>query len=653
MDNVKPLRWLTFNLLIWHVASSIDNIDIPLRLIECFSEWAKRENLTNIAGQSVLHTCMSGYLWETGMERWSPDIDPDISKYISEDVAERINRLRETRSTDATTASPYRNLRVRKEYRMLTDKERRKYHRAVKALKQDKRLKPNTFDAIANYHNAKVQNSAHGGPNFLGWHRIYLMMYEDALRRMDPDVTIPYWDCRLDEAMNNPAKSTLFSARFAGTGVGEVDKGPFKDWNHASFGKLKRDTNNGGELMSYDDVENILSRNYTSEITIPTAELKYNLEVLHGNIHSFVSGHLGELTSAAHDPLFYMLHAFIDYIWWMFRKKQEANGIDPSEDYPETTIKKHHPDQTMNGFSMYKNIDGYSSNWTRDIYTYDMSPTCSKNKSSHCNSKWLICDHDTGRCVSKARRRNYRSLAQRFGAFMSSTPETCQTEDTVEDGCFKLDTTIQNTFVVDGSADSSKWVYLPIKIINERKMAEIFRSFGVENGEANETLDIYDSKQYDELKRNEDDGKMGTYRKCQLSGSGATKIFVNVYGLNYYGFSTEYTIVDERIALSAGYTYVPVRKPTDKPSEAFISAYDSCGRLCKPYCREDGMYKPCTAAIRMGNYSNGQYGNTFADALLNTWSFDGDGVPEVNAANVYLAFYCNRKETWPWQQYNK
>ncbi|XP_069141199.1 uncharacterized protein [Argopecten irradians] len=655
MGNVKHLlRYLSFGLLIWNVTAVIEDIDIPPELLDCFTDWDFNENISTIAGQNVLHTCMSDYLWKTGKERWSPDVDPRILQFISEDVREREKYINEPTDSQTTTASPYKNLRIRKEYRTLTQRERRKYHRAVQALKKDKRLKPNTYDAIANYHNAKIQYAAHGGPSFLGWHRIYLMTYEDALRRMDPDVTLPYWDCRYEEAMEDPSKSMLFSRHFAGNGDGEVDTGPFKDWTHDAFGKLTRAVSKGAELMGYEDVKNILSRNNTSEITIPTADSTYNLEYHHGKIHLFVDGHLSDLVSAAHDPLFFMLHAFIDYIWWMFRNKQEENGIDPSQDYPETLIERHQPDRTMDGFEMYQNIDGYSLNWTRDIYTYEISPTECSEQYPSCNSKWLTCQFSNKRCVSKARRSNSRSKSERLTAFTDSAlTEVNSVEDFTPDTCSKLDSTIQNTFSVDGFADSSKWSYIPIKIVNERKQFELFRSFDVVDGSANETLDIFDSEKYDALRRKEDNGKLGTYRKCKISGSGATKIFVNAYGLNYFGVSTEYTIVDERMALSEGYAFVPIKKPTEKPSEVFFAAYDSCGRLCKPYCRKNGKYQQCTAVLRVGNISSEQFGDTYGDAFLNTWDFDGDGIPEVNKANVYLSFYCNRKEEWPWQPYTR
>ena len=42
-------------------------------------------------------------------------------------------------------------------------------------------------------------DAAHGGPAFLAWHREYLRCLEVELARVDPDVTLPYWNWGLGE----------------------------------------------------------------------------------------------------------------------------------------------------------------------------------------------------------------------------------------------------------------------------------------------------------------------------------------------------------------------------------------------------------------------------------------------------------------------
>lgn len=48
-----------------------------------------------------------------------------------------------------------------------------------------------------------------------------------------------------------------------------------------------------------------------------------NIEMLHDGVHDWVGGDMDELPYSAFDPVFYMHHAFIDFIWEKFRRHQE------------------------------------------------------------------------------------------------------------------------------------------------------------------------------------------------------------------------------------------------------------------------------------------------------------------------------------------
>jgi len=84
-------------------------------------------------------------------------------------------------------------MRVRKDWRDLTDTEQARYISAVQDLKA-----AGTYDQFVWTH-AEVNNKdyAHGTSGFLPWHRKYLLEYENALRALSDDyscVTVPYWD---------------------------------------------------------------------------------------------------------------------------------------------------------------------------------------------------------------------------------------------------------------------------------------------------------------------------------------------------------------------------------------------------------------------------------------------------------------------------
>ncbi|KAH9495706.1 putative tyrosinase-like protein tyr-3 [Bulinus truncatus] len=150
---------------------------------------------------------------------------------------------------------------VRKEYRMLTLDERRRYHNAVNALKRDTALPPNTHDAFGNVHTGQTNNIAHGGPGFLGWHRIFLYLYESNLRRMDPTVCLPYWDSTLDSQLPIPSLSSLWTADYLGTARGPLVSGPFAGWRFPNGAQIIRNVGVDGQLIYLSQIQNVLSRN--------------------------------------------------------------------------------------------------------------------------------------------------------------------------------------------------------------------------------------------------------------------------------------------------------------------------------------------------------------------------------------------------------
>src|SRR5262249_37332924 len=64
---------------------------------------------------------------------------------------------------------------------------------------------------------------AHGGPAFLPWHREFLLEFERELQKINPKVTIPYWD------FTNPLDTAAsFAPNFMG-GNGEPNSGIVRD----------------------------------------------------------------------------------------------------------------------------------------------------------------------------------------------------------------------------------------------------------------------------------------------------------------------------------------------------------------------------------------------------------------------------------------
>lgn len=123
-------------------------------------------------------------------------------------------------------------------------------------------------------------------------------------------------------------------------------------------------------------------------------------ENTHNGVHRWVGGTMAR-GWAPNDPVFYMVHAFIDYQWEKFREQQWADcNIDPTYDYPPPNTPDHHPFARMDGMRFLDNVDGIARYWTENWYKYADTPSCQNN----CyNSSDMFCDPERNMCVSNMR----------------------------------------------------------------------------------------------------------------------------------------------------------------------------------------------------------------------------------------------------------
>lgn len=133
---------------------------------------------------------------------------------------------------------------------------------------------------------------------------------------------------------------------------------------------------------------------------------EFVIEYFHNGVHNWVGGDMADVDFAAYDPVFYMVHAFVDLEWEMFRIRQKKLcGKNPETDYAiQTGGPGHGPNDPMSGFDGFTNIDGLKKFWTENWYNYDKRPEC-----PNCRSKYLYCDIVKNRCVSHSRRTDYNA----------------------------------------------------------------------------------------------------------------------------------------------------------------------------------------------------------------------------------------------------
>ncbi|MEU1037171.1 tyrosinase family protein [Streptomyces sp. NPDC005907] len=196
--------------------------------------------------------------------------------------------------------------------------------------------------------------TAHMAPSFLPWHRRFLLDLERALRRVDPSVTVPYWDWTRSRT---PSAAPWTADLLGGNGRRSdhrVMSGPF------AYGNGKWKIKEGVTDVEY------LTRDFgrpRDPIKLPTAaELARALDDPvydahpwnstsargfrnrlegwgtgsgsgawrnHNRVHRWVGGHmLGG--ASVNDPVFWLHHAFVDLLWTRWQRKHRGARYLPA-----------------------------------------------------------------------------------------------------------------------------------------------------------------------------------------------------------------------------------------------------------------------------------------------------------------------------------
>ncbi|CAI4227628.1 unnamed protein product [Auanema sp. JU1783] len=304
---------------------------------------------------------------------------------------------------------------VRKEYRMMTDDERQRFHNAFRTLKEN-----GEYERIGRIH-SQMSNSggAHSGPAFLPWHREFIKRVEFALRQVDPSIFLPYWDSTLEHHLPTPANSAIFSEDFCGgsDANGLVINGPFTNWRTLEGrANIQRKVGAQGSPFSQADIDFVMRQTEVDQVlafTSPRQGCPYRtdfncLEYTHGNVHIFVGGDMFDTSTSANDPIFFMHHSFVDLIWEQWRLAKQSRA-DRELLYPPDnqlcSSNNHFGAGGLLPFTPMRNVDGLSNKFTDNLYSYAPRPTCSA-ANANCGSPALFCDlsHGNARCAAKIRK---------------------------------------------------------------------------------------------------------------------------------------------------------------------------------------------------------------------------------------------------------
>ena len=197
--------------------------------------------------------------------------------------------------------------------------------------------------AAADFH---FKNAArvHFNGNFFPWHRLFLRNMETKLQKINPNFIWPYWDSSL--VWSNADTSIIWQKigynNAAGTSAvkGNIFNVSFTDYETTNITRpLSRTfaTNNFGLCPRREMFDILYNQSIAAGANLAYANWTTAMEIQHGSVH-LNTGVGSQMNSqyTPYDPLFYLHHAHMDFLWsqaqsgWQiaFGSSSQIGGLD-------------------------------------------------------------------------------------------------------------------------------------------------------------------------------------------------------------------------------------------------------------------------------------------------------------------------------------
>lgn len=167
---------------------------------------------------------------------------------------------------------------------------------------------PNSFAKLAGFHGGPpTAYCRHGAPGFFTWHRAYLLAFEEALRTIRCNVTLPFWDWSSGPTTGvpEPCRHPTYVNRSGATVANPLYSGP-----RSGGGQTARRADI--DTTAYDD----LAATAQTALTAATfTSFQNQINGVHGSVHVRTGGDMGSVPTASYDPIFYLHHANVDRLW--------------------------------------------------------------------------------------------------------------------------------------------------------------------------------------------------------------------------------------------------------------------------------------------------------------------------------------------------
>lgn len=220
--------------------------------------------------------------------------------------------------------------RVRKEFRCMKRKERERFVSAFKQLAD--------AGVISDFTQMFDTNvwEATGGAKWLPWARTYLRRFENVLREINDDITIPYWDFTAEA--NDIAMSPIWSISH-GIGKSRRDQCVADDpWDsyepsyperHCVMRGFTAGKEDGGRAFKVDGRDAMIRM---VEKAGSYEEFANAAEYAWHRVRMSIGGEMAKRV-APNDPLYYLLLASFDRYWSLYQGREDVDPKDFGGDH--------------------------------------------------------------------------------------------------------------------------------------------------------------------------------------------------------------------------------------------------------------------------------------------------------------------------------
>jgi len=196
------------------------------------------------------------------------------------------------------------------------------------------------------YHSQSARWHSEGMRLFLPWHRAYLYVFEQYLkdRASDSNISVPWWDWTSEESIRDGIPKAFAEQSINGNPnplySSKIPDEIREDNDPTETYRMPR---NPSELRQYSvQIKRMFDNTTDNDISMFQRDFGFiprrldlsqfgdfsdELQIIHGMIHVWVGGSMGDVEYAAFDPIFWSHHSMVDRLWWIWQLKYGFDNI--------------------------------------------------------------------------------------------------------------------------------------------------------------------------------------------------------------------------------------------------------------------------------------------------------------------------------------